>query len=215
MTYREIKNRYDAIVDRYNAESTPLNYFVCDYDPLDVEIREQFNVSEPIHLWENYCIGDADEAKLLAETGYDDIDDLFSDMDDAYLMQLDDAVDDYDEKKVEEDFMNECLSDAFEEFTDEDNHSAEFGDDIYRFAGSSEGGYIVVDGITYAKIRRPERVRIYDAWNQRYYEHPLAEFNGTMLEAQAGYQTGYQDYCLWKSDDRENWMDWETQTYTL
>lgn len=213
MTYAEIKNRYDAIVDQYNAESTPMKYFEQDYDYLDVEIRDQFNVTEPIHRWEDYCIGDADEETLLAETGYDDVDELFSDMDDAYLMRLDDAVDEY-EQKMEEQFVNECLSDAFDEFTEADNHSAEFGDDIDRFAGASTGGYIVVDGVTYAKIRKPERVRIYDAFNQRYYATPLAE-DCAMLEADRGYQTGYTDFCLWKSEDRENWIDWETQTYTL
>lgn len=203
MEYSEIKSRYDMIMDEYAAWDTPLQYFEDDYDPLDVEIRDRFNVSEPIHLWENYCIGDADEEKLLAETGYDDVDELFSDMDDAYLMQLDDAVDEY-EHKMKEKFVNECLSEAFAEFEDSDNHSDD-GTDFDWWCGSSVGGYIVIEGVTYAKIRKPVRVRVYDTFNQHYFAHPLAESCENMLEAQEGYQTGYEDFCMWKSEDRENW----------
>lgn len=204
MTYAEIRNRYNGIVEKYNAESTPLKYFEQDYDDLDVEIRDQFGVTEPIHLWENYCIGDADEEKLLNETGYEDIDKLFSDMDNAYLMQLDNAVDEY-EQKMEEQFTNKCLSEAFAEFEYNDNHSEDFDKDIYRFSGASVGGYIVVDGVTYAKIRRPERIRIYDAFNQHYYANPFSEYSDNQLESEDGYQTGYTDFCMWKSDDRKKW----------
>lgn len=205
MDYNEIKHRFNLLVEQYNKEELYSKFGDMEID-LDIEIREQFNVTEPIHLWEYYCIGDADEINLLAETGYDDVDKLFNDMDEAYLIQLDDKVDEY-EQNVMEQFTNECLSEAFADFEDSDNHSEDFGGDIDRFAGSSIGGYIVVDGITYAKIRKPVSVRIYDAFNQRYYAHPLAEPHNNTLDVEEGYQIGYEDFCLWKSENREQWEE--------
>lgn len=59
------------------------------YEKLDLEVRELYNVqNHPIHLWESYCIGDANSVELLidAESNtmpvhkYDDTESLFDDM---------------------------------------------------------------------------------------------------------------------------------------
>jgi hypothetical protein len=47
---------------------------------LDIAIREQYNVSQPIHLWDKYYLGDAKKADLLSASGYTDIDSLLNDM---------------------------------------------------------------------------------------------------------------------------------------
>lgn len=47
---------------------------------LDEAVREEFNVTEPIHLWDGYALGDANDETLKQETGYDDLDELFNDM---------------------------------------------------------------------------------------------------------------------------------------
>lgn len=59
------------------------------YEKLDIQVRELYNVeNHPVHLWESYEIGDANETDLLndAESNtnpvkkYDDVDELFEDM---------------------------------------------------------------------------------------------------------------------------------------
>ena len=59
------------------------------YEKLDIQVRELYNVeNHPVHLWEYYVIGDANETDLLndAESNttpvkkYDDVDELFEDM---------------------------------------------------------------------------------------------------------------------------------------
>lgn len=59
------------------------------FEELDQKVRELYNVSShPIHLWERYCIGDANESELLldAESNttpihrYENSDSLFEDM---------------------------------------------------------------------------------------------------------------------------------------
>lgn len=61
------------------------NDIVCaNSDCLDVQTREYFNVNEPIHLYECYYIGDANEDDLneLAQTkGYADYTELLAAMD--------------------------------------------------------------------------------------------------------------------------------------
>jgi hypothetical protein len=47
---------------------------------LDIAIREKYKVAEPLHLWEGYKVGDANEQTLLAETGYSDVEVLLNDM---------------------------------------------------------------------------------------------------------------------------------------
>lgn len=59
------------------------------YEQLDIQVRELYNVeNHPVHLWESYVIGDANETDLLndAESNttpakkYDNLDELFQDM---------------------------------------------------------------------------------------------------------------------------------------
>jgi len=56
---------------------------------LDLKVRELYNVqNHPIHLWDKYSIGDANEEDILIDaesntlpiSKYNDIDDLFNDM---------------------------------------------------------------------------------------------------------------------------------------
>lgn len=47
---------------------------------LDDAVRDEFGVTEPIHLWDGYASGDSDDDKLKEETGYDDLDELFDAM---------------------------------------------------------------------------------------------------------------------------------------
>jgi len=58
-------------------------------EKLDIEVRSLYNVeNHPIHLWESYTIGDANEIELLADAEsntkpvkkYDNVDELFDDM---------------------------------------------------------------------------------------------------------------------------------------
>jgi len=75
------------ILEKKGIESNEAASIVCEQ--LDLQVRELYNVqNHPIHLWENYCIGDANESELLkdAESNttpvkkYDDVDELFNDM---------------------------------------------------------------------------------------------------------------------------------------
>lgn len=59
------------------------------YEELDIQVRKLYNVqNHPLHLWEEYCLGDANEKEVLkdAESNttpikkYDDLQDLFTDM---------------------------------------------------------------------------------------------------------------------------------------
>ena len=72
------------------AEFIIANSNICPTNLQDIQIkadeqtREEFCIEEPIHLWESYCIGDAEEEKLLANSNYDSLDELFSTMDSYY-----------------------------------------------------------------------------------------------------------------------------------
>ena len=73
------------------AEFIIANSNICPTNLQDIQIkadektREEFGIEEPIHLWESYCIGDAEEEKLLANhLEYDSLDELFSAMDSYY-----------------------------------------------------------------------------------------------------------------------------------
>lgn len=52
---------------------------------MDAKVRAEFKVNEhPLHLWERYYIGDADEnilLKIAKYQGFNDISELFSAMD--------------------------------------------------------------------------------------------------------------------------------------
>lgn len=59
------------------------------YENLDLQVRELYNVqNHPIHLWESYCIGDANAEELLVDAEsnttpirkYEDTESLFDDM---------------------------------------------------------------------------------------------------------------------------------------
>lgn len=59
------------------------------YEKLDLQVRELYNVQDqPLHLWDSYCIGDANVAEVLqiAESNtmpskkYENTSDLFEDM---------------------------------------------------------------------------------------------------------------------------------------
>lgn len=58
---------------------------------LDMQVRTEFKVEDhPLHLWESYYIGDADEEEIeliAKEQGYDSIKTLFRAMD-ARLIEL-------------------------------------------------------------------------------------------------------------------------------
>lgn len=58
----------------------------------DVNTREKYEVNEPIHKWDGYYLGDADEDVLnevAKKQGFDNYDDLLSDMDNYFLDELD------------------------------------------------------------------------------------------------------------------------------
>jgi hypothetical protein len=64
------------------------------YDELDIKVRELYNVQKhPIHLWDRYCLGDANEVELIkdAESNttppkkYENTEKLFDDMDSDLL----------------------------------------------------------------------------------------------------------------------------------
>lgn len=83
MNYLEMfKNAQSQINNlRTNADNSNLQYAV---NSADERVRDWFGVSShPIHLWENYIIGDADESEFMNDfTGtVDDIDEAFELMD--------------------------------------------------------------------------------------------------------------------------------------
>lgn len=57
----------------------------ANQDNLDMKVREKYGLgTEPLHLWEAYYIGDADEDVVLEAAkkhGFDDEDELFAQMD--------------------------------------------------------------------------------------------------------------------------------------
>lgn len=69
-------------------------------DSLDWKTREKFGCAyQPVHLWESYYIGDADEDELTSiakEQGYSEYQELLIAMD-RYLLNL---AEEYDDKQV-------------------------------------------------------------------------------------------------------------------
>jgi len=59
---------------------------------LDTEVRDAFNVDEPIHLWDGYMSGDANDEQLKEESGYSDLEQLFNDMGAMLLKQVEDLI---------------------------------------------------------------------------------------------------------------------------
>jgi len=69
---------------------------LINWDGLDTKVREEFNVSEPIHLWEAYYIGDGDENILndIAKSrGLEDYSELLKEMD-YRLLELAEQIED-------------------------------------------------------------------------------------------------------------------------
>lgn len=51
---------------------------------LDEQVRDKFKVTEPVHLWETYTLGDANKdnlQKIAEENNFEDIDELLENMD--------------------------------------------------------------------------------------------------------------------------------------
>ena len=83
---KNMKTATEILVEK-GHERSDANDIV--YSKLDIEVRELYNVLDhPVHLWEKYVIGDANENDLLrdAESNttpvkkYNDVDELFEDM---------------------------------------------------------------------------------------------------------------------------------------
>lgn len=65
---------------------------------LDQQVRSEFNITEPIHLWEEYDLGEADEDELNEKAqaqGYEDYHELLNKMD-RRLLQLVEELPDVD-----------------------------------------------------------------------------------------------------------------------
>lgn len=93
------------------------------YEQLDIQVRELYNVqNNPIHLWESYCIGDANESELLkdAESNrtpakkYSNLEELFEDMTD----DLERLAYKYAEKYEEANELQESINDKKTELAD-------------------------------------------------------------------------------------------------
>lgn len=71
-----------------------INDIICaNHNSLDEVTRDKFGVMEPIHLWEAYYLGDANEDSLLEvakDHGFDDIKSLLKEMD-MHLISLAEA----------------------------------------------------------------------------------------------------------------------------
>ena len=71
------------ILENKGIEANKINEYILS--EIDCMVRETFNVAaHPVHLWDSYAIGDADEAQMLIDANCDgyweNIDDLLEDM---------------------------------------------------------------------------------------------------------------------------------------
>lgn len=72
------------ILEAKGYDNEEQNAIVYDHPSLDAQVRSEFGIDEPVHLWDGYYIGDADEdilTEIATSKGYDNYFELFRDMD--------------------------------------------------------------------------------------------------------------------------------------
>ena len=65
-----------------------VNIGYLDHQSLDQQVRTQFGITEPIHLWDGYYIGDAGEDtmnEIAQQKGYEDYKELLAKMDNSLV----------------------------------------------------------------------------------------------------------------------------------
>lgn len=80
------------ILEKKGYDNSEQDEIVCsgykNNDSLDVMVRKEFGVDEPIHILEAYYLGDADEnvlTEIAEKKGFDDYKDLLNAMDHRLL----------------------------------------------------------------------------------------------------------------------------------